>query len=49
VTDNHGNASVQVPITNLLGVTFIEQWAILGGNACALGLELSNAVQVQIQ
>jgi len=49
VTDNHGNASVQVPITNLYAATFIEQWAILGGNACALGLELSNAVQVQIQ
>ena len=52
LTDSRGNAAVPVPIPNIpgmVGATFLEQWITVGGTACPLGIELSNALRVQIQ
>jgi hypothetical protein len=51
-TSERGNAALSLPIPNapgLLGATLLQQWITVAGTACPLGIQLSNALQVQLQ
>jgi len=53
LTDSaHGNAELGLPLANtpsLIGATFLMQWLTVAGTTCPLGLQFSNALQVQLQ
>ncbi len=51
-TNGFGNAELTVPlpaVASLVGARLLEQWVTASGGACLSALDLSNALQVEIQ
>ena len=52
-TDPDGRASISTPlpaVPGLVGAKLVEQWLVLTGGGCPLlGIDLSNAIEVEIQ
>ncbi|MEM7202185.1 MAG: hypothetical protein AAF628_18090 [Planctomycetota bacterium] len=51
-TDPRGNAALPAPLPDLpslLGAQFVAQWVVADGSGCPLGVDLSDALRVEVQ